>query len=142
MSPSPTFIGLKGQNLIYAVTLCCSFGFLLFGYDLGFMGGLTTSTAFLDVFGKPNASLLGFLVSAYEVGAMFGAIFVFILGDRYGRKTNNIVGAIIVAVGYVSRSIFPPPLFGSVSKEVPLKTSALETCLGSKNSKPPSPQKK
>jgi MFS family permease len=101
MSPSPTFVGLKGQNLIYAVTLCCSFGFLLFGYDLGFMGGLTTSTAFLDVFGNPNASLLGFLVSAYEVGAMFGAIFVFILGDRYGRKTNNIVGAIIVAVGYV-----------------------------------------
>jgi MFS family permease len=107
MSTSPTFISLKGQNLIYAVTLCCSFGFLLFGYDLGFMGGLTTSTAFLDVFGNPNASLLGFLVSAYEVGAMFGAIFVFILGDRYGRKTNNIAGAIIVALGYVLGELFP-----------------------------------
>jgi MFS family permease len=104
MSTSPTFVGLKGQNLVYAVTLCCSFGFLLFGYDLGFMGGLTTSTTFLNVFGNPNASLLGFLVSAYEVGAMFGAIFVFILGDRYGRKTNNIVGAIIVGIGAILQS--------------------------------------
>jgi sugar porter (SP) family MFS transporter len=104
MSTSPTFVGLKGQNLIYAITLCCSFGFLLFGYDLGFMGGLTTSTAFLGVFGNPNASLLGFLVSSYEVGAMFGAIFVFILGDRYGRKTNNIAGAIIVAIGATLQS--------------------------------------
>lgn len=102
--PSPTFVHLKGQNLIYAVTLCCSFGFLLFGYDLGFMGGLTTSTAFLEVFGNPNASLLGFLVSSYEVGAMFGAIFQFILGDRYGRKTNNIAGAIIVATGAILQS--------------------------------------
>jgi hypothetical protein len=43
------------------------------------MGGLTTSTTFLDVFGNPNASLLGFLVSSYEFSAMFGAIFVFLL---------------------------------------------------------------
>ncbi|KAN0110858.1 putative hexose carrier protein [Hyaloscypha variabilis] len=104
MATSRTFVGLKGQNLIYAVTLCCSFGFLLFGYDLGFMGGLTTSTAFLDVFGNPNASLLGFLVSSYEVGAMFGAIFVFLLGDRFGRRPNNIAGAIIVAIGATIQS--------------------------------------
>jgi len=104
MATSPTYVGLKGQNLIYAVTLCCSFGFLLFGYDLGFMGGLTASTAFLDVFGNPNASLLGFLVSSYEVGAMFGAIFVFLLGDRFGRRPNNIAGAIIVALGAIIQS--------------------------------------
>lgn len=100
-STSPTFVGLKGQNLIYAVTFCCSIGFLLFGYDLGYMGGLTTSQPFLDVFGNPNASLLGFLVSSYEVGALFGALSQFALGDRYGRKTNNIAGAIIVALGAV-----------------------------------------
>jgi MFS family permease len=103
-APSPTFVGLKGPNLIYVVKLCCSFGFLLFGYDLGFMGGLITSTAFLDVFGNPNASLLGFLVSSYEFGAMFGAIFVFLLGDRFGRRPNNIAGAIIVAIGATIQS--------------------------------------
>ncbi|KAK0280838.1 hypothetical protein LTR91_008764 [Friedmanniomyces endolithicus] len=99
MAGSPTFLWLKGQNLVYAVVLCSSFGFLLFGYDLGFMGGLTTSPEFLNQFGNPNASLLGFLVSAYEVGAMIGAIAVFLIGDRLGRKPNNIAGATIVAIG-------------------------------------------
>lgn len=101
---SPTFIGLKGQNLIYAVTFCCSIGFLLFGYDLGFMGGLTTSPEFLAVFGNPQASLLGFLISSYEVGAMFGAVFQFLLGDRFGRKPNNMTGAVIVSIGAILQS--------------------------------------
>ncbi|PGH23192.1 hypothetical protein AJ80_02722 [Polytolypa hystricis UAMH7299] len=101
MAPSPTFLRLKGQALVYAVTFCSSVGFLLFGYDLGFMGGLTTSPEFLAVFNNPNASLLGFLVASYEVGAMFGAIFTFIMGDRFGRKPSNIAGAIIVSIGAV-----------------------------------------
>ncbi|KAJ5698703.1 hexose carrier protein [Penicillium macrosclerotiorum] len=96
---SPTFLGLKGQPLVYAVTLCCSIGFLLFGYDLGFMGGLTTSPEFLGAFGNPGASLLAFLVSSYEVGAMLGAVFQFLQGDRFGRKPNNLAGAVIVAIG-------------------------------------------
>lgn len=99
MANSPTFLGLKGQKLVYAVTFTCSIGFLLFGYDLGYMGGLTTSPNFLHQFGNPNPSLLGFLVSAYEVGAMCGALGVFAIGDRLGRKPNNFMGAIIVSIG-------------------------------------------
>lgn len=118
MSASPTFMGLKGPKLVYAVTFCSSLGFCLFGksrttnatannthtnpgYDLGFMGGLTTSPEFLAVFNNPNASLLAFLVASYEVGALFGALFQFTLGDRFGRKTNNIGGAILVTIGAV-----------------------------------------
>ncbi|KAJ9627759.1 hypothetical protein H2203_002972 [Taxawa tesnikishii (nom. ined.)] len=80
MARSPTFMGLKG-------------------YDLGFMGGLTTSPEFLGVFNNPNSSLLGFLVSSYEVGALCGALFQFLIGDKFGRKTNNFAGAVVVAVG-------------------------------------------
>ncbi|KAJ5818835.1 hexose carrier protein [Penicillium riverlandense] len=98
---SPTYLGLKGQNLVYAVTACCSFGFLLFGYDLGFMGGLTTSPEFLSVFGNPSASLLAFLVASYEVGALMGALFQFLQGDRFGRKPNNMAGAVIVSIGAI-----------------------------------------
>ncbi|KAJ5765785.1 hexose carrier protein [Penicillium odoratum] len=103
MSPtqSPTFVGLKGQSLIYAVTFTCSIGFLLFGYDLGFMGGLTTSPEFLAVFGDPEASLLAFLVSSYEIGALSGALFQFFMGDRFGRKPNNMAGAVIVSIGAI-----------------------------------------
>ncbi|GAB7348250.1 hypothetical protein MBLNU459_g6241t1 [Dothideomycetes sp. NU459] len=82
MTSSPTFMRLKGQNLVYA-------------------GGLTTSPEFLAVFGVPNSALLAFLVSSYEVGALCGAFFQFVLGDRFGRKPNNIGGAIVVAIGAV-----------------------------------------
>ena len=99
MERRPSFVGLRGQNLIYAVTFCCSIGFLLFGYDLGFMGGLSTSKVFLDQFGHPRASLLAFLVSSYEVGAMMGAMFQFALGDRFGRRESNVAGAIVVIIG-------------------------------------------
>lgn len=97
----PTYIRLKGQSLIYAVTLCSSIGFLLFGYDLGYMGGLTTSQEFLNTFNNPDAAILGFFVSIYEIGAMIGAAFTFSLGDRLGRRANNLIGATIVAVGAV-----------------------------------------
>ncbi|RJE18076.1 Sugar and other transporter [Aspergillus sclerotialis] len=97
----PSFLFLRGQSLVYAVTFTCSIGFLLFGYDLGFMGGLSTSPEFLRVFGHPQASLLGFLVSSYEVGAMFGAGFQFLLGDRFGRRESNVAGAGVVIVGAI-----------------------------------------
>lgn len=74
MASTPTFVKLKGQSLVYMVTFCSSIGFMLFGYDLGFMGGLTTSPPFLKTFGNPNAALIGFLVSSYEVGATLGFV--------------------------------------------------------------------
>lgn len=109
----PQYFGLKGQPLVYAVTLCCSIGFFLFGYDLGYMGGLTTSPEFLDLFGNPNASLLAFMVSSYEVGCMFGALYQFLVGDRWGgRKPNNFGGAVIVSIGAILQaSSFGLPQF-------------------------------
>jgi MFS family permease len=65
------------------------------------MGGLTTSTKFLNVFGNPDSALLGFIVASYEVGALLGALFQFALGDRYGRKTNNLGGAVLVVIGAI-----------------------------------------
>lgn len=103
---------LKGQNLVYAVTFCSSIGFLLFGYDLGFMGGLTTSPEFLNTFGNPGSALLAFLISSYEIGALSGAMFQFVLGDRVGRKPNNIAGAVVVAIGaLLQASSFGLPQF-------------------------------
>jgi MFS family permease len=96
---SPTFVGLRGQALVYAVTLCSGLGFLLFGYDLAFMGGVTTSADFLATFNNPGPALLGFLVSSYEVGAMLGALGIFLFGDNFGRKTNVLTGACIICVG-------------------------------------------
>ncbi|KAK9380324.1 sugar transporter STL1 [Kockiozyma suomiensis] len=99
---SPSYLGLKGQPLLYAVTFCCSTGFLLFGYDLGFMGGLTTNEKFLNDFGNPQSTFLGFLVSSYEVGATFGALFQYWMADYLGgRKPANMIGLSIVIIGAV-----------------------------------------
>ncbi|KAK9468204.1 putative hexose carrier protein [Lipomyces arxii] len=98
---TPSYMGLSGQPLLYAVTFCCSIGFLLFGYDLGYMGGLTTNVEFLNQFGNPHASLLAFMVSSYEVGSLFGALSQFAAGDRLGRKPNNLIGAAILIIGTI-----------------------------------------
>lgn len=97
----PSFLGLKGQGLVYGVTFCCSIGFLLFGWDLAFLGSVVTSPVFLNQFGNPTGALLGFFVSSYEVGAMFGALFQFFLGDRYGRRVGIIVGGAVLIVGAI-----------------------------------------
>ncbi|KAK7202350.1 putative hexose carrier protein [Myxozyma melibiosi] len=98
----PSFAGLRGQNLLYAVTFCSSVGFLLFGYDLGFMGGLTTNTQFLNDFGNPGATFLGFIVASYEVGATFGALFQYLMADYLGgRKPANTMGLVIVIIGAI-----------------------------------------
>jgi sugar porter (SP) family MFS transporter len=84
----------------------------LFGYDLGFMGGVTTSAIFQDTFDHPNPSLLGFLVASYELGALFGALIIFILGDRFGRRTINMSGVSIIAIGgAIQASSFGVPQF-------------------------------
>lgn len=109
----PEYLGLKGQRLVYAITFCCSIGFFLFGYDLGYMGNLTTSLEFLNLFGNPNTSLLAFMVSLYGVGCMFGALYQFLIGDRWrGRKPNNFAGAGIVSIGaLLQASSFGMPQF-------------------------------
>lgn len=95
---------------MYVVTLCCGLGFLLFGYDLGFMGGLATSSEFLNQFGNPGVCLLGFLISSYELEAMIGAFYIFFFGDRFGRKPNVMSGAGIISIG----AIFQTSSFGVV----------------------------
>jgi sugar porter (SP) family MFS transporter len=84
----------------------------LFGYDLGFMGGVTTSATFQDTFNHPSPSLLGFLVASYEIGALFGALIIFVLGDKFGRRNINISGVSVIATGgAIQASSFGVPQF-------------------------------
>jgi hypothetical protein len=47
----PPFSRLRGLPLLWSITLCSASAFLLFGYDQGVLGGLTTQAAFLDTMG-------------------------------------------------------------------------------------------
>ncbi|TFK49869.1 putative sugar transporter [Heliocybe sulcata] len=96
-----SYVGLRGKPLLYAITFCCSLGFLLFGYDNGVFSGLTTDPLFLEQFDSPGATILGFIVAVYEIGCLFGALGCACWGERWGRKTICAWGSAILIIGTV-----------------------------------------
>lgn len=95
------YFGLRGMPLVMAVTLACSTGFLLFGYDNGVFSGLTTDPLFLATMGDPDATLLGFIVAVYELGCLVGAIASAIWGESLGRRKLTAGGSLILIIGTV-----------------------------------------
>lgn len=51
------FCKLRGTTLLWCITLCSASAFLLFGYDQGVLGGLTTQPTFLDAMGVSRAAM-------------------------------------------------------------------------------------
>ena len=45
------FRNLRGQSLSWAICICTAMAQLLFGYDLGVMGGLVGDPSFQEAFG-------------------------------------------------------------------------------------------
>ncbi|KAI1613781.1 putative sugar transporter [Exophiala viscosa] len=95
------YFGLRGLPLVMAITLACSTGFLLFGYDNGVFSGLTTDARFLEVMGNPNPTLLGFIVAVYELGCLVGAIASAIWGEDMGRRKLTALGSLVLIIGTV-----------------------------------------
>lgn len=92
---------LEGLSLNIAITIASGSGFLLFGYDQGFFGGILTNDAFLKAFNYPDSTLSGQLVALYDVGCMIGCIASMIWSDRLGRKRSILVGTTILIIGAV-----------------------------------------
>lgn len=46
----PTYLGLSGNKLTWALTVVSSLGFTLFGYDQGVMSGLISAPVFFETF--------------------------------------------------------------------------------------------
>lgn len=107
----PTFLGLKGTKLNYAVTTMCGVGFLLFGYDQGVMGSLLTLGSFRERFPEidttskeyvgnlHHSNLQGTVIAIYEIGCLIGALSTIYFGDKYGRLKMIFSGCIIMIVG-------------------------------------------
>ncbi|KAG7907566.1 hypothetical protein KL906_003647 [Ogataea polymorpha] len=101
------YLGLKGRNLQWGVTIASGAGFLLFGFDQGVMSGLLTGAAFTHQFpaidttatGHGSSSLQGTVVAIYEIGCFFGALFSFVFGERLGRRWSIIIGCLTLSVG-------------------------------------------
>lgn len=110
----PTFLGMRGIKLNWAIGFAASAGFLLFGYDQGVLGSLYTlpswnaqfpeiDTAKIDGQSATStaAVLQGLVTGVYELGCFAGAISMLYLGNLLGRRANIWIGSIIMAVGTV-----------------------------------------
>ncbi|KAM0786056.1 hypothetical protein ACM66B_006867 [Microbotryomycetes sp. NB124-2] len=104
----PTYMGLSGYNLIWAITVASSFGFGLFGYDQGVMSGIISAPQFFDVFPHLNPENVGdyqasvmqaFYVAIYEVGCLAGAVFALWKGDFLGRRRMMQIASYVMMIG-------------------------------------------
>jgi len=106
----PTWAGLSGDKLVYAIAATSTIGFMLFGYDQGVMSGIITGDQFVDTFpacdaevqGEYKASILQATYTAiYELGCFAGAVFALFFGNKFGRRRMVQMGAIILSLGTI-----------------------------------------
>ncbi|KAF2457659.1 general substrate transporter [Lineolata rhizophorae] len=91
----------RGKTIQAFLTIACSSGFLLFGYDQGVFSGVIVTPYFLDTFNNPDANLLGIVNAIYDIGGAAGAIFCFFFGNVFGRKRMLIIGCVVAIVGAI-----------------------------------------
>ncbi|EPE03908.1 hexose transporter [Ophiostoma piceae UAMH 11346] len=94
----------------YLICAFASFGGIFFGYDSGYINGVTGITQFIhlieggskEALSTPHQSLI---VSILSCGTFFGALLSGDLSDWYGRKWIVILGCVVYMVGVVLQMI-------------------------------------
>lgn len=88
----------------YLICAFASFGGIFFGYDSGYINGVTGSPVFIEIIEGPNATALrgptqSLIVSILSAGTFFGAIIAGDVADMIGRKWTVIAGCAIYLIG-------------------------------------------
>src|ERR1700750_2615056 len=88
----------------YLICAFASFGGIFFGYDSGYINGVTGSAEFIHIIQGPNATALSsshqsLIVSILPCGTFFGAIIAGDVADIIGRKWTVILGCVIYMLG-------------------------------------------
>ena len=94
----------------YLICAFASFGGIFFGYDSGYINGVTGSQIFIDaVEGVGEKAITeshsSLVVSILSAGSFFGALIAGDLADMMGRKWTVILGCFIYMVGVVIQMI-------------------------------------
>ncbi|KAK4705871.1 MFS transporter, SP family, sugar:H+ symporter, partial [Phenoliferia sp. Uapishka_3] len=113
-------IGLKGTTDIeriegpvsvkaYLMCAFASFGGIFFGYDSGYINGVTGSPIFIELIEGPGVKALttshnSLIVSILSAGTFFGAIIAGDLADMMGRRPTIIAGCLIYIIGVILQS--------------------------------------
>jgi len=90
----------------YLICAFASFGGIFFGYDSGYINGVTASPVFYHIVNGPDATELkgsdqSLIVSILSAGTFFGAIIAGDVADIIGRKWTVILGCLIYLIGVI-----------------------------------------
>jgi len=90
----------------YLLCAFASFGGIFFGYDSGYINGVTGSQVFIDIIEGPGHTAISgphnsLIVSILSAGTFFGAIIAGDLADMIGRRNTIVIGCGIYIIGVV-----------------------------------------
>ncbi|KAG9648220.1 putative glucose transporter rco-3, partial [Aureobasidium melanogenum] len=90
----------------YLICAFASFGGIFFGYDSGYINGVTGSPVFVEIIeGAGATSLTGshnsLITSILSAGTFFGALIAGDVADTIGRRWTVIIGCMIYIVGVI-----------------------------------------
>ncbi|KAF9237151.1 MFS transporter [Melanogaster broomeanus] len=88
----------------YLICAFAAFGGIFFGYDSGYINGVTGSTIFIHIIEGPTATELtgshnSLITSILSAGTFFGALIAGDCADWYGRRPTIIAGCAIYTAG-------------------------------------------
>ncbi|KAL0944090.1 hexose carrier protein [Colletotrichum truncatum] len=111
---SKKYFGLTGNALNHLKTaLIIAPSFILYGYNIGVVGGLLTEHDWVKTFPQidtvnttgaekaRNSTLQGFIVATFTIGATIGSLSCSWTGDIYGRRNIIFFSAILTLIGEV-----------------------------------------
>lgn len=92
---------------VFALACSACFGGMLFGVDIGIIGGVLTLPAFTEDYGISHlskvakADLHANIVSTLQAGCFVGALFAVYIAEKIGRRWGLIAAAAVAIVGCV-----------------------------------------
>ncbi|KAH8682967.1 putative quinate permease [Tricladium varicosporioides] len=97
---------IYGWKVFFLSASAC-FGGMLFGWDIGAIGGILVMPSFMSAYGitklssTAKANLQSNIVSTLQGGCFFGSLIAYWVADRWGRKPALLVASAITIVGIV-----------------------------------------
>ncbi|KAF2876924.1 general substrate transporter [Massariosphaeria phaeospora] len=95
----------------FMMAFSACFGGMLFGMDIGTIGGVLTLPPFMAKYGLDNiddvalANLSANIASTLQAGCFFGCFIASWMADKYGRRFALIANGLITIVGVIIQSV-------------------------------------